>query len=240
MAIAGRYKISHLQQYLPVSGNYKMKYILCLLLQTLCLSSFGQHKIVNLDAANEDSAILFEDIINHIQFRGITDTDQVGIVCGKGTLTTIRRRNEYQVEVHNVSTTTVSMLKNIDDSFQNVLTKIFRVEVVGKPSIHFIQLIDTVYPSNHQRANLSRLEVTVPNRGYSNSYEVAHFEISLVTKNGKPILESALVSGKWVGESIMKRVKQLKKGDKIVFDQIIIRCRDCPYKKMETFSVVVK
>ena len=117
-------------------------------------------------------------------------------------------------------------------------TRIFRVEKTGKPAVTFQKEEDRTL-SNGQSVNYSHLEVGLPNKNFSNSWEVVHFEISLLKKDGTVVMPATFISGKYPGKEIMDRLIQTGKGGKILFEQVVIKYKDGPYVKYGSLTATI-
>jgi hypothetical protein len=209
--------------YLP------MRNILGIILLNITISATSQIRIVNKDATN-GAAIIFDGITNHLIIEGAKETDLLGFQ-GFGLRFTPTGRRTILVTPTDADSSRFVIFKEIKGVNKTIAEQKFQVEFVGEPSVYFVQKPDTIYPSNKQVANLSRLEVSVPNKNYVNTFQVEHFEMSVTGKDGNVVMPSTFVSGNYPGETIMQKIQSLEKGAVIRFDQIVIRCAGCPFQK---------
>ena len=200
-----------------------------------CLVSRGQVKIINEDQVSRDSSVLFKEIKNHIWIEGSRQMKEIAL-SAEGALVSYVGPGKYLVYDVEADVVKLSVLKIENEKSQVINTREFRVEKVGKPLVSFLKEEDRTL-SNGQTLNYSHLEVSLPNKKFSSSWEVVHFEISLVKKDGSVAMPSTFVSGKYPGKEIMDKVQQLGKGGKMVFEQVVIKYKDGPYEKYGSLTV---
>src|SRR5207244_3415818 len=117
-------------------------------------------------------------------------------------------------------------------------SKSYKIQNVGKLSIAFLRKSDTTL-SNGQRLNFSKLEVIPENKLYKSTFGVEHFEVSLIKAAGTELVSKQFVSGALPGINIVRQMNSLNAGGKIIFEQVIIRCQDCPYRKADSLTIEV-
>jgi hypothetical protein len=212
-----------------------MKLFLTVLTLLFCSLSQAQVKIINEDQVSRDSSVLFKEIKNHIWIEGSRQMKEIAL-SAEGALVSYVAPGKYLVYDVEADKVKLNVVKIENDKSEVISTREFRVEKVGKPGVSFQREEDRTL-SNGQTVNYSHLELTVPNRRYSSSWEVVHFEISIFKKDGSVAMPATFVSGKYPGKEIMDKIRQIGKGGKILFEQVVIKYKDGPYEKYGSLTV---
>jgi hypothetical protein len=215
-----------------------MKLFLFVLTFLFCIASQAQVKIINEDQVSRDSSILFKEIKNHIWIEGSRQMKEIAL-SAEGAMVSYVGPGKYLVYDVEADRVKLNVLKIENDKSEVISTREFRVEKVGKPAVSFQKEEDRTL-SNGQTVNYSHLELTVPNRRYSSSWEVVHFEISVFKKDGTIAVPATFVSGKYPGKELIDKIAQTGKGGKMVFEHVVIKYKDGPYEKYGTLTTNIE
>jgi hypothetical protein len=215
-----------------------MKLFLSVLTLLLCTASQSQVKIINEDQVSRDSFVLFKDIKNHIWIEGSRQMKEIAL-SAEGALVSYVGPGRYTVHDIEADKVKLNVIRIENGKSEIISTREFIVEKLGKPAVSFEKEEDRTL-SNGQTVNYSHLELKVPNRRYSSSWEVVHFEITVFRKDGTVAIPANFISGKYPGKEMMDRIKEVGKGGRIVFDQVVIKYKDGPYEKYGALTMDIQ
>ena len=216
-----------------------MKHLISVVLCSFAFcASWSQVNIYNEDLVSKDSSLLFKDLINHISIDGSRQMKAIEL-SAEGALVSYVGPGKYLVHDVEADRVKLSVLKIENEKSQVIFSKEFIVQKSGKPVVSLVREEDVIL-SNGEPANHSYLKITVPNGNYRGSWEVAHFEMTLVKSDGSILMPATFISGRYPGKIITDQIKLLGKGGKIVIEQVVLKYKDGPYQKYGSFTVQIQ
>jgi hypothetical protein len=178
-------------------------------------------------------SIAYLGVENSIEMIGFKPNGKLSFSITNGVITDLGQNN-YVLKPSRLGECKISF----QNKGRNIATKNFRVDTLGnliarlagvKDSFATIQVIITN----------PFLILEFPKTFYKHTFYIRSFELSM-DEPGFEDSDPYEIVGCIIPAHVIKKIKQLRKGDHILFDQIIVQCPDCRARKLPPFQIIIK
>ena len=204
-------------------------------LSVFCLAAGkirAQVDLVNRSIPRTDSAFLFQGVVNRLEVVGVRGTAWQ-LRARNATVIALDSPSRFMVETDRLGPDTLQVLQK----GKVVFTKIFRVIASERPVVRWGALTKATATVAEVIAN-RRMVMFTPGCNCPGEWHVISFSMNFVTgqsAGGKRIA----IPGTAISPEAVQRVQQLRPGDKIVFEQILVVCRTCRIREWPPFVITI-
>ncbi|MFI5218334.1 MAG: GldM family protein [Bacteroidia bacterium] len=211
-----------------------MKRIITAFLFLIPWTLYAQPEIKNISLTTPDSAILYTGVENKMEVSGVSDKAYLRLKSGKGEV----KRNTSSPSVFNVRVSnTGSDAIEVYESSKLVLTKPFEVRALADPVPMLAHFADSVAVDSIVK--YPTLNILLPGCYYKHEYSILYFFPKVLYGKGKVEIFYK-THGNRLNDEQTKFIKRLKRGDKIVFTEIMVTCPGCQNRRLRDLTVVMK
>ena len=121
---------------------------------------------------------------------------------------------------------------------QKIASKVFRIDTIFNLNARLAGVKDS-FATVQEIISNPFLIIESP----KSFYKVRCLARSFVLSMDAPGFEDSnpyLIVGYVIPPYVIKRIKELRKGDNMLFDQIIMNCADCRTRKIPPFKIIIK
>lgn len=207
-----------------------------------CLFSIelnAQIDLKNLKLTDSNLNILYRGIENRILVTGLEFDTTLKLISTNSQV----HRSEINFNNKNYFYLSPSSLK--DDTLKLykrnklLLTKIYKVEIVGNPKIQFGNTSDTVLSVKQILSN-PKLNVVIPNSYYKHQFVVWNFNLYYYNSNNELIYQIENLNNYKFSEFEKPFIEKLQSGDKMIFKRIIVTGPDCENRRLSDLTLTIK
>jgi hypothetical protein len=215
-----------------------MKRILAIpLLLFFAASLHAQFMLKNFSLTDSDQHVLYIGVTNELKLEGMPDKKNIEIIMDGRVFEEMH--GFFPVMVSKPGTARIDVYQKVKNGKQLLLSKVFQVQTLAIPSTRIAGSTDSLFSAAAILVN-PQLDVFFPGSVFKSDISVLSFSITITDKNGETILEETSSPGNRLTAAMIDKVKILKPGDKLFFDNIRAVSRDGRTIKMPAFSVYVR
>jgi hypothetical protein len=194
---------------------------------------FGQIDLINKSATNSSIAILYIGAENIIQVKGNKGFSNYSLeVSGTNSKVEKLETDKYLVRVYRMDTCTITMKSNGKQLF----SKQYKTETIPYPIAIAAATRDTIISKSKLLLN-PFLTVILPDCYYADNRRVIGFQTAFISKGDSTHTTSPCYL---FSEEQLKLTNQLKKGDKIWFDNIRASCSSGRTLALKPFAITIE
>jgi hypothetical protein len=145
-----------------------------------------------------------------------------------------RHSNTFTVDPTRSGLDTISIYHNN----KLIYSKVFEVDTPPEPIVRVGNLIDTILHKNQILAQ-PYLRIFFPKTDYVTDYYIRQFEMKITEIGGELLLYEKSINNKFTAKQI-STINKLKKGDKILFDGIVVMSAGSRARSVPAFTVIIK
>ena len=193
-----------------------MKKVISFLLFLLPIALSAQIDIFNLSLTDSSLNYIYMGVENKLRVTGLANTDNIKLVLSNGkTVQDTIEKNIFYARVSNFNIDTAKLYRN--DSL--ILKKEFVNTKINAAKTIFAGLTDSTATVDQIFSGKAVLDFTIPLCEYNFNTTISSFKVVFMRKNGF-VLKTYLVKGNQLSGEQLIVLKQLEKGDKIIFTEI--------------------
>lgn len=199
-----------------------MKLSLTISLLFLWAFGFSQIKLRNLSLTLPDTNLLYQNISNRIEVKGVENLDKIKVTSTKSEV--MEYEGDFIFNPKHLGIDTIQLFKGKTKIFENY----FEVKEIDSPKVQIAGTFDTLI-SKERIIAAPFISVVMPNCFYKFFVYITAFEMTTSIK-GRASMHFEMKQNKLSPEAIIE-IKKMKSGDKIIFDGIrAIPNGGCPRK----------
>jgi len=194
---------------------------------------FSQVNSVNHSLIDSSLNIAYLGVDNSIEIIGYKGSNKLSYSTTNGTITSLGQ-NQYVLRPAKEGECIISF----QSKGQKIASKIFRIDTLTNLIARLAGVRDS-FATVQQIITNSFLIIEVPKSFYKARCIVRSF---LLTMDGAGFEDTDPyeIVGNIIPEFVIKRIKNLKKGDQMWFEQIIMNCADCRARKLPPFKIIIR
>lgn len=202
-----------------------------ILLVPICLNA--QVSIINRSLTDSSLNIAYIGIDNSIELLGHKGSNKLSFSSTNGTITDLGQ-NHYILRPAKKGKCIISF----QNKGQEVVTKTFIIDTLINLTARLAGIRDSFATVEEIIAN-PFLIIESTKSFYKARCHVRSFILSMDEKGFEDSNPYEIV-GHVIPPHVIKRIKELRKGDWMWFDQIIMNCADCRTRKLSPFKIIIK
>ncbi len=178
---------------------------------------------------DSNSKILYIGIFNRVSFSGLPKESTMTLTNGE----IYQNGNSYNFIVSSVE----DAVLEISQSGKVIFTQTFKPIILGDPKAR-IGKIDKQVASVEEVLASPFLTANIDNCLLKRWYTVMSFKANMFSKvqSGNINFQN---NGYFFSDDLILYIKQLKRGDKIIFDDIKVRCPDCRTRILNPIAITI-
>ena len=192
-----------------------------------------QLKIVNESITSKDSAVVYIGIKNILKVEGVQDISKWKVTATSAEISIAN--NTILLEESHVGFDTLRIYNNK----KLLSTNVFRVDRINYPVAQLAFTFDTIINLNRILAN-PYLSVKIPGCLYDFQAYISSFQCSLQKRNSNNYFFTDNANGNALTGDILKNIKKLLSGDKIILDEIKVACASGDTRKLPPVTITIK
>jgi hypothetical protein len=195
---------------------------------------FGQINIINRSLFDSSLNLVYLGVENNLVLKGFTPgNSKLTFSATNGTITdnsdglyllTPAKQGECIVSFYNRG--------------QKIISKIFRVYILKDLTVRLASIKDSFATVNEIIAN-PFLVVESPGTFYKTNCHITAFQLSM-DGPGFEDTNPYQISGHIIPSNVLNRIKKLRKGDMMLFDELRCVCNDSRVRKLKPFTITIK
>ncbi len=215
-----------------------MKINILFFIITISQSINAQVSLQNNSLIHPKLAVLYIGMDNKIKVIGLKNYAELTITS------TNSYKSKYIIDSNGtatitVNTTGIDTLKLYKKN-KLIATHYFKVQSIEYPVIRVGQISDTI-ASKQQILKQAKLNVVIPNCEYDFKIKVVKFSMTIITHyNGVSRVELNQISSNVLSQDYIDAILSLDKGDKIIFDNVVIQGESACRRMIAGCSLLIK
>ena len=206
-------------------------YILFLLIPS---SIFSQVNIINRSLTDSSLNIVYIGIENAIELVGSKNSiSKLSFTTTNGTLSDVGQ-GHYILRPEKAGECIISF----QSKGQKIVSKVFRIDTIFNLTARLAGVRDS-FATVQEIISNPFLIIESPKSFYKVRCIVRSFVLSMDAPGFEDSNPYEIV-GYAIPSYVIKRIKELRKGDEMWFDQIIMNCADCRTRKLPPFKLIIK
>lgn len=193
----------------------------------------AQVSIINRSLIDSSLNVAYIGIDNSIKLIGHKGKSKITFSATNGTITN-DGLNSYVLK----PSTPGQCIVSFQSHGQNFASKIFRIDTLENLRARLAGITDS-FASVPQVISNPFLVIEAPKSFYKVRCVVRSFVLSM-DGHAFEDFNPYEIAGYVIPSYVIKRIKELRKGDWMWFDQIIMNCADCRTRKLPPFKIVIK
>ena len=197
-------------------------------------SIFAQVNIINRSLTDSSLNIAYIGVENAIELVGLKNNSvKLSFTTTNGTMSAIGR-TRYILRPEKQGECIISFLSN----GKNIVIKTYKIDTLTELNARLAGVRDS-FATIQEIITNPFLIVEAPKSFYKARCIVRSFSLSMDDANFEDT-NPFEISGYIILDYIIKRIKGLRKGDWMWFDQIIVLCADCRARKYPPFKIIIR
>ena len=218
--------------YLPFSTCVMRAFFIFILL--IPNSVFPQVSIINRSLIDSSLNIAYLGVENAIELVGAKNsTAKLGFTTTNGTMSDVGQ-GRYILRPEQAGGCIISF----QSKGQKIVSKAFRIDTIFNLIARLAGVRDS-FATVQQVITNPFLIIEAPKSFYKVRCLVRSFVLSMDAPGFEDSNPYEIV-GYVIPPYVIKRIKELRKGDEMWFDQIIMNCADCRARKIPPFKIIIK
>lgn len=193
----------------------------------------GQVEITNASLSKPNLKLLYIGIDNKIEISGLKTMVNLNLIASQGSA----KGNEAGVFYVKASSITPDTLKLYQNN-KLILTEIYEVRKIGEIVPRFGNLKDTI-ASVRQILRNTTLYAVIPECYIIPLFQIRSFNVTIWRAHGQILLPTESNRGPFLSPVQIRMIKELRKGDKIMFTRIELTCPDCTGRLIKPLTITV-
>jgi hypothetical protein len=195
--------------------------------------TFSQVNIINRSLTDSSLSVAYIGVENAIDLVGLKNNSvKLSFTTTNGTMSDIGQ-GRYILRPEKAGECIISFRRN----GKNVATKTFKIDTLYELKVRIAGVRDSIATIQEITTN-PFLIIEAPKSFYKVRCIVRSFVLSM----DEPSFEDSNpyeIVGNVIPSHVIKRIKELRKGDWMWFDQIIMNCADCRTRKLPPFKIII-
>jgi len=204
----------------------------------LSISLKSQITVANLSLTDTTQNIFYIGVENkvHVTGKGFDPVKGKFAVSGGGCSFKNLGKGNY---VYKCEMETDNCTVRYSENGKSIFTQGFRCRKIGDPLARLAGIRDSLATVDEIISN-PFLIVEIPNAFYKHGCQVTAFVITMDGASFEEKNEVDSIAGYIIPTHVITKIKKLRKGDMIYFDQIRCLCKDSRSRKLKPFGITIK
>jgi len=170
---------------------------------------------------------------NVIELTGYKGTNKLSSSTTNGTITDLGK-NQYILRPENKGECIISFY----NKGQKIVSKVFKIDTLGNLIARLAGIRDS-FATVQEIISNPFLILEFPKTIFKHNFYIRSFVLSMDPLGFEDANPFEIV-GNTIPSYVTKRIKEMHKGDWLVFEQIIVLCPDCIARKISPFRLIIK
>ena len=207
---------------------------LLLFLSFLTVFTFSQVNIINRSLTDSSLNIAYIGVENAIELFGFKNsTTNLGFTTTNGSMSGVGQ-GRYILRPEKAGECIISF----QSKGQKIVSEVFRIDTIFNLTARLAGVRDS-FATIQEIISSPFLIIESPKSFYKVRCLVRSFVLSMDAPGFEDSNPYEIV-GYVIPPYVIKRIKELRKGDEMWFDQIIMNCADCRTRKIPPFKIIIK